>query len=71
MGREAKAPLSVTAPLTSHVEDDDNVGKFWGAVQSGNPSAQLTARSFAGYVGQKKWDSEVLTEMEKALGKPE
>jgi len=30
-----------------------------------------TARSFAGYVGQKKWDSEVLTEMENALGKPE
>ena len=30
-----------------------------------------TARSFAGYVGQKKWDSEVFTEMAKALGKPE
>jgi hypothetical protein len=30
-----------------------------------------TAKSFAGYVGQKKWDSEVLAEMEKTLGKPE
>ncbi len=29
-----------------------------------------TARTFVGGAGQKKWDDDVLAEMEKALGKP-
>jgi hypothetical protein len=30
-----------------------------------------TAKSLAGFVGQKNWDKEVLAELEKALGKSE
>ena len=30
-----------------------------------------TAKSFAGIVGQKNWDAEVLAQMEKTLGKPQ